>query len=259
MNPLFRRISLCLVLAVFIGLGFAGLVSAAVEVPSPTRDFYVLDQAGVLSQETKSAIIGTSAELASKTKAQVVVVTLKTLDGRPIEDVSLAILRDWRIGDQKLNNGVLILLVPSERKSRIEVGYGLEGALPDAKTGRIQDERMLPYFKEGKYDEGILTGYRVIAGEVGREYNVTVEDRFMAPSAAETQTQPARRSPLWVAFWVIVILALFWLDYRFLNGLLFGILIGMLSRGGWRGGGGGDGGFSGGGGSGGGGGSSRDW
>lgn len=65
-------------------------------------------------------------------------------------------LRGWGIGSRDKNNGVLIVVATQDRQSRIEVGYGLEGALPDGLTGRLQDDTMLPYFKQGQYDKGIV-------------------------------------------------------------------------------------------------------
>jgi uncharacterized protein len=249
-----------LILLVSILLPYS--VQAAVTVPSPPPELYVLDQAGVMSNDTKAMIITTSQELARQTKAQVAVVTLKTLDGQPIEDVSLAIARQWQLGDKQLNNGVLLLVVPSESKSRIEVGYGLEGALPDGKTGRIQDDYMLPAFKQGNYDLGLANGYKAVVNEVANEYGVTINiagGTQPVPVATPNQGVPAWQTILFI----IGIILLIWLDNRFFNGFLLGLIIGTIFRGGGGGGGFGGGGFgggsSGGGGSFGGGGSSRSW
>lgn len=225
----------------------------AVVVPSPDSGFYVLDQAGVLSSETKSMIISTSTELQRMTKAQVAVVTLKSLDDQPISDVSLAIARQWQLGDKALNNGLLMLVVPSGtpgNRSRIEVGYGLEGALPDAKTGRIQDQYIVPAFNTGQFDQGIRDGYLAVVAEIAREYGVTLT----APPGsipAPTNFPVGQEVPTWaVVLGVLGLMVLLWLDNRFLNGFITGMLIGMLFRGGGRGGGGasgGGGGFGGGG------------
>lgn len=264
-NPVlktFYRGSILLSLLLIFCL-FLPAQSSAVTVPDPPHELYVLDQAGVLSNETQSMIINTSQELARLTKAQVAVVTIKTLDDQALEEVSLDILRQWQLGDKELNNGVLILLVTEDRKSRIEVGYGLEGALTDGKTGRIQDEYMLPYFKEGDYDSGLRNGYSAIVQEVSREYEVTLTVNPNPQAGPDQAPQNQDELPGWVIFLgIILLLILFWLDYRFLNGFIFGFLLGILLRGGGRGGGGGGfggGGSIGGGGSGGGGGSSRGW
>lgn len=238
------------------------LAAADQAVPSPTREFYVLDQADVLSTETESKIINTSQELARKTKAQVVVVTVNSLGDEALEEYALAILRKWEIGDKELNNGVLLLVVPPERQARIEVGYGLEGALPDAKTGRIQDEYMIPHFQEGDYNQGILNGYLALVQETAKEYEVEIDLETTA-RPVRVNTPADKPLPSWVSLLgVIVVAVLLYLDYRYMNGFFLSLILSIIFRGGRGGGGGfggGGGGGFGGGGSGGGGGSSRNW
>src|SRR5665648_647780 len=96
--------------------------------------------------------------------------------------------------DKKLNNGLLNLVSPTDGVARIEVGYGLEGAMPDAKTGRIQDEYMLPYFKSNDYNKGILNGYSALAQEVAKEYQVTLE--INSPQALPDTAAAASDKPL---------------------------------------------------------------
>ena len=226
--------------------------------PKPTTNIYVQDYAGVLSSETKSRIQSLSSQLAQRTKAQVAVVTVKSIEGAVLEEYALTILRQWGIGDAQLNNGVLLLVVTGDRQSRIEVGYGLEGRLPDAKTGRIQDQYMIPYFRNGDYDKGILNGYLALAGEVASEYNLELKTN----ASPGPQQRPAQQSGGWdeLPWWLKVVLlagllGLVIIDWMFFGGRITYLLF-MLLRGG-KGGGGGGGGF--GGGSGGGGGSSRRW
>jgi uncharacterized protein len=235
---------------------------AAVSVPQPSSQFYVLDQANVLDQTTEETIVQASAALAQKTKAQIVVVTVNSLGGAAPEDYALAILREWGIGDKDLNNGLLVLVSPQERVSRIEVGYGLEGALPDAKTGQIQDEYMIPYFQNNDYNQGILNGYRALVQEVAKEYQVTVEISPPQAQSAVAAATAAGAIPSWLKIlFVVLLILLLYFDHRFLNGFFLGLILGLLFRGrgggGWGSGGGG--GFGGGGGWGGGGGSTRRW
>nr|WP_092074794.1 TPM domain-containing protein [Dendrosporobacter quercicolus]NSL49271.1 TPM domain-containing protein [Dendrosporobacter quercicolus DSM 1736]SDN13789.1 uncharacterized protein SAMN04488502_112105 [Dendrosporobacter quercicolus] len=239
---------------------FGAAAGAEPSIPSaPTSSIYIQDYAGVVSADSKKRINELGSQLAAKTKAQIVVVTVKTLGETPLEDYALAILRQWGIGDKTLNNGVLLLVAVEDRKSRIEVGYGLEGALPDARTGQIQDEYMLSYFRQGNYDQGIMNGYLAVAGVVAKEYNL--ELRTAAQPAAKTQAT-AEQSwwdalPWWMQLAVGAgVLLLFVVDWLFFGGSITWLLLSLLrSRGG--GGGGGRGGY--GGGSGGGGGSSRGW
>ena len=258
--PVQRYLLTGLLSILFIAILALG-AGAASSIPSPSPELYVLDQANVISSDTEALIINTSQELHRLTKAQVAVVTLNTLDDRPIEEVALGILREWKLGDKELNNGLLVLLVPSEHQARIEVGYGLEGVLPDAKTGRIQDEYMLPDFEAENYDQGLRNGYLQLVDEVAREYGVQLDAQPSAQPHPQTDRNTGHGLPLWADILLVLgLLTLFWLDYRFLDGLIFGIILSMIFRGRGGGGGfGGGGGSSGGGGSGGGGGSSRGW
>jgi uncharacterized protein len=252
-----KRIIAWVVLLVIV-LSSHGLVGAAPAVPKPSaQHFYVLDQANVLSDVAEGKIQATSAQLAGKTKAQVVVLTVRTMGDTPIEDYALAVLRQWGIGDKQLNNGVLILVAVDDRQSRIEVGYGLEGALPDAKTGRIQDEYMLPSFQNGNYEQGILNGYAATVNEVAAEYKVAVtNDKPQGQNRSKTNEDPWSALPWWSKVLLAVAIGgLIVVDIAFFGGRITWLLLQLL----FRGGRGGPGGGSGGGGSGGGGGSSRRW
>lgn len=243
--------SLTLILAIFLA---RPLKAEAINLPPPDPGFYVTDEAGVLSTDTKDHIRAVSADLEAQTGAQVVVVTLDSLNGRDLETTALTILRTWGIGEATKNNGVLILLV-LEGQSRIEVGYGLEGVLPDGVTGRIQDEFMLPHYREGDFDAGILGGYDEITQRIAQEYDITLNRGVTSPT--ETLWPFPSLPQSWLLPILIAgLLLLLFLDVRYFNGLFLNLLIHVLLRGGL--------GFgssssrrSGGGGSGGGGGSSR--
>ena len=162
------------------------LLPVAASAYTPTTDFYMNDYAGILSSETEEFVMQNSVKLAAATKAQIVVVTINSLDGKSIESYATELFRDYGIGDKELNNGVLLLVSYGDHKMRIEVGYGLEGALPDGKCGRIRDNYILPYFREDKYDEGVLNGYKAIFAEVAKEYSYDSE-ADMTAFAAQTK------------------------------------------------------------------------
>ena len=250
---------LAVLLLLFMVTLWPGAAKAEVQVPPrPTSGIYVQDYAGVLGDEAKTRIRSLGAKLAGQTKAQVIVVTIPTLDGANPDEFGLAILRQWGVGDRKLNNGVVMLVAVNDRVSRIEVGYGLEGALPDGKTGRIQDEQMLPFFKQGKYEAGIVNGYQALTAEVAREYKVELKagERRQNTQAVQS-TSWFDEMPLWLQILLgLAVIALLLLDWMFFGGNITLLLINLISMGRRGGGGGGDG-F--GGGSGGGGGSSRNW
>ena len=141
---------------------------------SPTSEFYVNDYANLLSRETKDYIIETNKKLYQSTGAQIVVATIDSLQGETLEIYATQLFRKFGIGDKQKNNGVLLLLARKERKFRIEVGYGLEGRLTDAKTGRIQDKYIIPYLKNDNWNDGIKNGFNAVLEEVTQEYNVDV-------------------------------------------------------------------------------------
>lgn len=240
---------------------FAACATAAPQTPpKPTAaaGIYVQDYAQVLSAEDKRRLLSIGQELDDKTTAQLAVVTVKTLDGQPIEDYSLSILREWGIGSKEKNNGALIVVAVQDRRSRIEVGYGLEGLLTDGLTGRIQDQAMIPYFRKGNYAAGIVNGYAVTASLIAKDAGVQLtainSEQIAVPTKTTNNTD--QEYPFWLKLLIgagIVLLLI--IDNLFLGGVLTQMLFFMFLRG--RGGGGGRGGF--GGGSGGGGGSSRSW
>ncbi len=225
--------------------------AANFKLPEATSEFYVLDQENVLSESTKNHIINTNKELYEKTNAQVVVAVVSSLEDRPKEDFGLELFRKWGIGGKKENNGLLFLVAPNERETTIQVGYGLEGAITDGKAGEILDTYVIPYFSEDDYDSGILNGFNAIVQRVTEEYEIEIQGIEVDDVYQNTQTGP---SP----FTILLIVALFAIDFIFFKGFFTFAILQMIGRGGGgRGGGGFGGGSSGGGGSAGGGGAGR--
>ncbi len=245
-------ILLCLLL-IGSSIGFSQAI------PDPTQVFFVNDYANVLTSDTEQKILDTAASLYSQTKAQVVVVTIDSLGTDSIENYAYKLFQDWGIGDSQKNNGVLILVSIGDSKSRIEVGYGLEGALNDAKTGRIQDDYMLPHFREGSYDEGILQGFLKIVEDIYIEYDLSPPETAIAYTQAYGNDDSNEGiHPIFI----IILLAVIFLDIVLNRGRLTRMIFYIIAtnRGGsGRRNGGSGGGFSGGGGRSGGGGSSRGW
>lgn len=219
----------------------------------------VVDDAGVLNAATQSQLTAMLADYERASRQQVVVVTLKSLQGYPIEDFSYQIGRNWGIGQKDKNTGALLIIAPVEHKVRIEVGYGLEGVLTDAASRTIIERDILPAFRGGDFDAGVLAGtasiVRVLSGK--------------EPATAEPEVRPAvhaQGSPLLylglMGFWFIFIaMRNSLVQRRGVGGMRpRGVYLGGGFGGGLGGGGfGGGGGFSGGGGSFGGGGASGSW
>ncbi len=122
----------------------------------------VVDNAGILSLKTKEQLNKILKNFENKTTNQVVVVTLKSLQGTSISDFGYQLGRYWGIGQKNKNNGVLLIIAPNEKKVRIEVGYGLEGTLTDAISSVIIHQKIIPYFKKGDFDKGVLEGTKAI-------------------------------------------------------------------------------------------------
>ena len=137
------------------------LLLVAAKIPEPNG--YVNDLAGVIDPQTSAAITNLVTELKQKTTAEIAVLTVNTTDGEDIFDYSMAVADKWKVGKKGKDNGVVMVFAIQDRKMHILVGYGLEGILNDAKVGRIEDQYIVPSFKQGNYGEGILHGVQAIA------------------------------------------------------------------------------------------------
>ncbi|MFN3583882.1 TPM domain-containing protein [Phenylobacterium sp.] len=245
----------------------AGGALAAPEFPPLTGR--VVDDANLLSPQTEQRLSDELAKLEADTGHQVVVATVPDLQGYEIEEYGYQLGRAWGIGRKGEDDGVILLVAPNERKVRIEVGYGLEPVLTDALSNVILQSAVLPRFKDGDYEQGIVAGAEAIVQQLALP-----EDEAKAKVAEAAQAQAQRDDGGSAIPVIVVVFIIFWILSGILGlfgrrrgGGLWWLLPLFLSgsgrhRGGgdWGGGGGwGGGGFSGGGGSFGGGGSSGSW
>jgi uncharacterized protein len=249
---------LCLVCV--LSVGYASAQDQTI--PSPVGDIYVQDFAQVLTESEKAGIRSLGRALEDKTTAQTAVLTVDTTGDQPIQEFSNTAFRQYGIGSKSSDNGVLIVLAMADRKVWIEVGYGLEGRLPDGKVGRILDEYTIPYLKNQQPNLAIDQTYKIVTKEVLNEYGLEENQLTIgSPPSLPQQAQPTGGSgiPSWL-FIIIAVVVLF-LDFKFFGGFLTQMLLSIILRSGGRGGGaGGGGGFrGGGGGSSGGGGAGRGW
>lgn len=139
----------------------------------PTKDFYVNDYDNVLNYNTKNYINTRSAELDRISKIQIVVATIKDMEGKSIEEYANEVYNTFGIGYE--SKGILILLCRNERKVRIEVGDGLGGIIPDGKAGRILDNYAVPYLKNYEWNKGIKNTYDAIYKIIIEEYNLHLD------------------------------------------------------------------------------------
>lgn len=147
-------------LAVLALLLWAGTCLAEPTFPQLTGR--VVDEAGLLTPQYKAALVSELAGIEAKSTDQVAVVTLKSLQGYPIEDFGYRLGRHWGIGQAGKDNGILLIVAPKERKVRIEVGRGLEPVMTDAMSKLIIDNAILPRFRSGDFAGGIRDGVRDI-------------------------------------------------------------------------------------------------
>jgi uncharacterized protein len=144
-----------------------GLEKAACHQRYPALSGRVVDGADLLSPAEEAALIDWLADLEARTKHQLAVATVTSLQSKPIDSYSLCLANHWAIGRKGVNDGVLLLVAPNERRARIEVGYGLEALLTDAEAKTIMDHDILPAFKQGNYPAGIAAGVSSIIAEIG--------------------------------------------------------------------------------------------
>jgi uncharacterized protein len=246
-----------LLVLVTLFLSFLPLTALAQTFPSLTGR--VVDAANLLKPEERAALEAKLKAHEDKTTDQVVVATLRSLEGYEIEDYANRLFRHWQLGQKDKDNGALLLVAPQERKVRIEVGYGLEGALTDALSKVIITTAIAPQFQKGNFAGGIDAG-------VDAMLSILTGDAEEWQRRAQVREDNTTAIDPVIAF--IILLILFFLITRLMGaGRRQGIRRGrhgpwIVTTGGWGGGGGwsgGSGGFSGGGGSSGGGGASGSW
>ncbi|HGY5298548.1 TPA: YgcG family protein, partial [Aeromonas salmonicida] len=136
----------------------------------PALSGRVVDEANLMSRKQAHQLTQQLASFEKRSGIQLVVVSIDSLDGETIEEYGYQLGRHWGIGQKGKNNGVLLLIAQDERKVRIEVGYGLEGALPDAIAADIIQTRILPAFKRGDMVAGVVAGSQSIMQALAGEY-----------------------------------------------------------------------------------------
>jgi uncharacterized protein len=241
-----RRLVLRLCLVVPL-LPVTAATSAGQDTPVPELKHYATDLSGTLSADQISQLDQLLSSFDKTTSTQVVVLMVSSLNGEDLEEYSLRVAEANKVGKKGKDNGALLLVARNDRKARIEVGYGLEGALPDALAGQIIRQEISPHFRQGDYYGGLRAGVEAIMAATKNEYK------------AEPASQTGRRTSPGLFIVVVIIVILLRLVRWRSRGIFWGggPWLGGGGGGGWGGGSGG--GFGGGGGSFGGGGASGSW
>jgi uncharacterized protein len=162
--------------------------AAAMEVPALRGR--VNDHGGMLSPETESRIETLLKELEEKDSTQVAVLTVPSLEGDSLEDFSMRVAERWKIGRKGFDNGVILVIARDDRKVRIEVGYGLEGRLTDLTAGRIIRDRIVPEFRAGRFDQGVLNGVVALAEVVRGEFQAPAQPPTGPPASGVEDLMP---------------------------------------------------------------------
>ncbi|SDJ56959.1 TPM domain-containing protein [Microbulbifer yueqingensis] len=243
-------------LILLVLLGCPGTQAATAETEFPTLSGRVVDRANLLKQETEYRLTELMQQHEKETSNQLVVVTVPDLQGLTIEEYGYQLGRHWKLGRKNKDNGALLIVAPDERQVRIEVGYGLEGALTDAQAANIIHTKILPKFRTGDFGGGVTAGVESMIAAIKNEY-----------VAEPTETGNDRRLAWLVGFLLLLVMLQFFgaaflgvpgNSGRFRRGR-YGGYYGTGGFGGGFGGGSPGGGFGGGGGSFGGGGASGGW
>lgn len=232
----------------------------------PPPQGFVSDFAGVIDQPTRQQLTNLLRELQEKTGAEIAIVTVQTTQPLSPFDYAMKVAEAWKPGAKGKDNGVVFLVATQDRKMFIVTGYGVEGILPDGKVGAIQDEYIVPAFKQGNYAHGIVEGTRVMASLIAQEYGVTLTG-VPVIAVSERQGHGGQLDPQLAMLLAFILAAVLISAFtgtqrsrysRFGGGRTYGGGMGGGFGGGFGGGGGGSGGGFGGGGFGGGG-AGRDW
>jgi uncharacterized protein len=199
MKLLCNRAVLLIGVLVLLGLGAMAVPVLALEVPALSGR--VNDSAHILSSGSVQVIEQALRTLEREESTQVAVLTIPSLKGENLEQYSLKVAETWKIGQQGTDNGALLLIAVNDRKIRIETGYGLEGSLTDLVAGRIIRERIVPAFRRGDYDQGVIDGVGAMIAAVKGDYA-----GLGAGGATTTKSRPDPMSLLvFLGFGLVVI------------------------------------------------------
>jgi uncharacterized protein len=192
----------------------------------PSSSGYVTDEAGLLTPQQIASLTRALVDYERRTSNQLVVLTVKSLEGQDIESYSMAVAEAWKPGQKGKDNGAILIIAPNERQVRIEVGYGLEGVLTDAKSAEIIRNTIAPHFRSGDYYGGIVDAVAAIEAVIGGAFTA---ERHAGEPASASSFIPVILLLLFVAGLIGLI---HWTAGAATGGLLAGGLQGLAGLGG---------------------------
>lgn len=193
----------CLRLSVLVALW--AWCAGAVEWNTLKPQGYVSDFARVIDASSRERLEAYCAMVQRSTGAQIALVTLPSLQGEPIEDVANTVFRAWGVGQKGKDEGILLLLAIGERRSRLEVGYGLEPILPDGLNGSIL-RQMRPALRERQYGEAMLAAADTIGSAIAEAKHVTLTaplSRRMRPAPTDSIPWPMILGGIFLLLWLM--------------------------------------------------------
>ena len=214
-RPRRRPLSICSILSVISFLLWSAVLPVFAQPAGlPAYIGHVNDFANLIDSQTRTQLEGMLSNFEKASGIQIAVVTIQSLEGRPLEEYATALYRAWGIGAREGPNkdrGALLLVALQDRKTRLEVGYGLEGDLPDGLAGELI-RRMRPYLQQQDYSQGMAVGTRTLVDTLAEKLNISIEgleDRRFAyqPEKAERRGSRSSGGPLiFVIIFVIIVL-----------------------------------------------------
>ncbi len=196
---------MCAVLMLALVCLFAFVVPALAEPKFPPLTGRIVDEAKLLSAADREEILTLLRQLEGKSSDQVVVYTTNSLQGYEIEEIGYRLGRFWKIGQGDINNGIILIVAPKDRKVRIEVGRGLEGTMTDLLSGTIIRNAILPAFRRGDFSGGVKAGVRDIKDVLlGDKAEVEKRARSIKPRQSATDWTPLIFIGLFVLFFIFV-------------------------------------------------------
>lgn len=168
----------------------------------PTLTSPVVDNAGIVDSQTETELNRTLKNLSDTTGIQIAVLTIPTLDGESLEGYAMQVAKQWQLGNREKDTGALLLVSMQEHAVRIEVGYGLESSLTDAKCGLIIRNIIAPNFRNGNYSQGIFQGVQNIIGIV------TQDESLVSKQVAEDESKASFGSIIYFIIFIIVMVIL---------------------------------------------------
>lgn len=189
--------------SLFLTVFFFSLCSIVYAQGLPVPQRYVEDKARIIDDVTERKLNGYLQELEQKTGAQMIVLTINTTGDIPIEMYAIELAEKWKLGQKGKDNGALVVIAKDDRAYRIEVGYGLEGILPDSFCGTVGRTYFVPHFRQGRYSEGIFQGVAIMVHKIAEESGVKITGM---PDIAELRKKGGKHQNPYLSLLILFII-----------------------------------------------------